>query len=248
MPLNQRRSASWHYSMSDIEEYRRVNTRLASVLTIGGFRPTRNPLATHFGLAPVALADESWPCIGGRPLFFICQFNLTEAPFVPELLQDIALLTVFMDMQASHLGRENGDGWLVRAYSRLDGLHPLVIPAEATVPRGFEVRYELAEDHPVYDDPELKIVPGFNRDGVHLENVRRTKIGGYASNIQSEQWWYTDTPDETLPGHPSQPRYCFQIASEDKIGLYWGDNGILYFARGTASECGSQWFLDTQCY
>jgi uncharacterized protein YwqG len=235
--------------MSSINEFRRVNTRPASVLTIGGFRPTRNPLATHFGLAPVALPKETWPCVGEHPLFFICQLNLTEAPFVPELARDIALLTVFIEMRDRRLGRENGDGWLVRAYSRLDGLRSLVIPAGATVPRGFEVRYELAEDHPVYDDPERKVPVGFDPSGVHLPNVQRTKIGGYASNIQSEQWWwYTYTPEEMLPGHPSQPRYCFQIASEDKVGLYWGDNGILYFARGTSPGCEGQWFLDTQCY
>lgn len=235
--------------MSSLDDFRRLNTRPASVLTIGGFRPTRNPLATHFGLPPVARPEESWPCVGERPLFFICQLNMTEAPFVPERLRDIALLTVFMDMQARQPGRENGEGWLVRTYTRLDGLQPLAIPAGATVPRGFEVRFELAEDHPVYDDPELKAMPSFDHDDIHLENVHRTKIGGYASNIQSEQWWwYTYTPDEMLSGHPSQPRYCFQIASEDKVGLYWGDNGILYFARGTAPGCESQWFLDTQCY
>jgi len=235
--------------MSTLDEFRRVNTRPASVVTIGGFRPTRNPLASHFGLAPVALPEETWPCVGECPLFFICQLNVTEAPTVPELLRDIALITVFVDMKARHLGKENGAGWLVRAYGGLENLRPLALPNAATVPRGFEVRYELAEDHPVYDDPELKILPGFSRKGVHLKNIHRTKIGGYASNIQSEQWWwYTDTPEEMPPGHPSRPRYCFQIASEDKVGLYWGDNGILYFARGTAAGCESQWFLDTQCY
>jgi hypothetical protein len=154
-----------------------------------------------------------------------------------------------MDMEARRLGRENGDGWLVRSYAALEGLRPLAIPAGATVPRGFEVRYELAEDHPVYDDPELKVVPGFNRNGVHLENIHRTKLGGYASNIQSEQWWsYSYPPEEMLPRHPSEPRYCFQIASEEKVGLNWGDSGILYFARGTVPGCESRWFLDTQCY
>jgi hypothetical protein len=154
-----------------------------------------------------------------------------------------------MDMPARKFGRENGDGWLVRTYPNLDDLRPLAIPARATVPRGFEVRYELAEDHPVYDDPELKDVSGFNRRGVHLDNIYRTKIGGYASNIQSVQWWwYPFPPDEMLPNHPSRPRYCFQIACEEKVGLYWGDNGILYFARGTAPGCQAEWFLDTQCY
>lgn len=187
--------------------------------------------------------------ISERPLFFICQLNLSEAPFVPEFLQDVKLLTVFMDVEARRLGRENGDGWLLRAYSRLDGLQPLAIPTTATVPRGFEVRYEQVDDHPLGDDPELKVVPGFNRKDAKLEHIFRTKIGGYASNIQSVQWWWdTNHPEEKLREHPSRPRYCFQIASEEKVGLYWGDNGFLYFARGTAANCGSQWFLDSQCY
>lgn len=69
--------------MSDIDEFKRINTRSCSVLTLGGFRPTRHPLATHFGLPPAAAPGEAWPEIDGRPLFFVCQLNLTEAPFVP---------------------------------------------------------------------------------------------------------------------------------------------------------------------
>jgi uncharacterized protein DUF1963 len=194
------------------------------------------------------LPEESWPHVGERPLFFVCQLNLTEAPFVPQRLRDVALITVFLDMKARRLGRENGDGWLVREYRDLDRLCPLIVPSGATVPRGFEVRYDLVSDHPVYDDPELQELPGFDRDDVHLENIPRSKIGGYASNVQSEQWWSVrDHPDE-LPDHPSRPRYVFQLGSEQKVGLHWGDNGFLYFARGTAPGCESEWFLDTQCY
>jgi uncharacterized protein YwqG len=231
------------------EDFRRLNTRPASALTIGGFRPTRNPLASHFGLAPVSLPTEDWPSLDGRPLFFICQLNLTQAPFVPEMLRDVALLTVFIDKDARILGHDNGDGWLVRAYDRLDDLRPLTIPQGATVPRGFEVRYDLVDDQPVYDDPDVIVPAGYDHDDVHLDNVHRTKIGGYASNIQSEQWWhYYSMPEDAEQFQPSQPRYCFQIASEEKVGLYWGDNGILYFARGTAPGHQSRWFLDTQCY
>jgi hypothetical protein len=233
----------------DLDEFRRINTRPASVVTIGGFRATGNPLATHFGLAPVALRDETWPCVAERPMFFVCQLNLTEAPSVPALLRDIALMTVFLDMNARKWGRENGDGWLLRAYQQLDGLRPLAIPAGASVPRGFEARYDLADDQPVYDDPEMRVPAGCKRPDVHLDNIPRTKIGGYASNIQSEQWWgYWGEPFEDGPPHPSRPRYCFQIACEEKVGLYWGDNGILYFARGTALGDESRWFLDSQCY
>ncbi len=234
--------------MSSLEEYRRVNCRKASAITIGGFRPTRNPLASHFGLRPLALPSESWPEQNNEPLFFICQLNLTEISNIPEALTGVALLTVFIDRNA-YFGKQNGDGWLVREYKSLDGLLPMTIPDGATVDRGFEVRYDQVDDYPVYDDPEIKQVDGFDSSNVHLDNVYRSKIGGYASNIQSEQWWgYAVNHDDKGLVDRYCPSYCFQIASEEKVQLYWGDNGIIYFARSTAADEGIHWFLDTQCY
>ena len=66
-------------------------------------------------------------------------------------------------------------------------------------------------------------------------------VGGYASTIQSEPWW-------GLEEHPSAPVYSLQINSEEKLGLAWGDAGMLYLARGTAEGCRAGWFLDCQCY
>ena len=236
--------------LGDIEGYRRVNIRPCSVLTIGGFRPTRDPLATHFGLAPVAAPGEVWPSVEGRPLFFICQLNLTEAPFVPALLQDLSLITFFLDWEAREYGRENGEGWLLRTYRRLEDLNPLAIPVGATFTRGFEARWHQADDQPVFDDPDLVDPDDFRQCGVHLKNIHRTKVGGYASNIQSGQWWgpYREEPYPGYRPHPSIPRYCFQIASEEKVGLFWGDNGIMYLARGTAPGHEQRWFFDSQCY
>jgi hypothetical protein len=84
--------------------------------------------------------------------------------------------------------------------------------------RGFECRWELAG-----------------------EDADRTKIGGIVSTIQSEPWWeYRE--------HPSNPEYCMQINSAEKVELAWGDAGMVYLARGTAEGCREEWFLDWQCY
>ena len=40
--------------MSNFEEYKRVNTRRASVLNLGGFQPTGDILESNFCLFPVA--------------------------------------------------------------------------------------------------------------------------------------------------------------------------------------------------
>jgi uncharacterized protein YwqG len=228
--------------MSRAEEYKQLNTHKASVLTVGGFRPTGNPLASHFGLAPVALPGEGWPSHEGKPLFFVCQLNLTEAPFIPGLLQDVKLITFFIDPKLGLLSEDNGKDWHLRAYKTLDGLTPLKVPEGATVPRGFEAKWNVGDDQPVYDDPDLIVPQGFDNTDVHLENVRRTKIGGYASNIQSEPWWGSGR------SHPAQPRYCLQIASEEKVNLQWGDQGTIYIARGTAPGFEDKWYLDWQCY
>ena len=228
--------------MSNLEDYKRLNTRKASVVNIGGFRPARDPLASHFGLQPLALPGEVWPEFTGEPLLFVCQLNITAAPAVPALLKDIKIVSFFVSATVSFDCRQNGEAWSLRAYKSIDGLVPLTYPANAPkVQRGFECSWEECDDQPVYDDSELIVPDKFDRSHIHLDNVRRTKIGGYASNIQSEPWW-------GYRPHPANPRYCLQVNSEEKVGLIWGDSGTIYVARGTASGFEDQWYLDTQCY
>lgn len=202
------------------DEYKRLNTRKASIVHVGGFRPTGDPLASHFGLSPVGLPGEGWPSVNGEPMRFICQLNLTKSPFVPDLLKDIALVTFFVAPELGRLHEESGKDWCLRAYASTKELAAISRPANAPpTGRGFECRWEAVDDQPVYDDPDIAIPAGFDNADIDLENVRRTKIGGYASNIQSEQWW------GYRPGHPAVPRFCLQIDSEEKIGLIWGDTG-----------------------
>jgi uncharacterized protein YwqG len=228
--------------MSNIEEYTRLNTRKASVLHVGGLRPTNDPFASNFGLKPLGNPGEEWPALNGKPLLFVCQLNLTTAPFVPALLEDIKMMTFFAKPGSGSLKRESGTNWHLRAYKSLDGLVPIEAPPKApSLKRGFECRWEEGVDHPIYDDPDLIVPEGFDNSDVELDHLDKTKIGGYPSNIQSEQWWHTKD-------HPAAPAYCWQIDSEEKAGLMWGDGGTVYLARGTASGCEDQWFLDWQTY
>src|SRR5215831_14699125 len=101
--------------MSSLQEFRRLNTRKASILQIGGFRPTADPFASNFGLRPLGAPGEEWPVSDGKPLLFICQLNLATAPVVPPLLEGIQLITFFADPDGS-LGKENGEDWRLFAY------------------------------------------------------------------------------------------------------------------------------------
>ncbi len=227
--------------MTAAEELKRLNTRKASVLQIGGFRPTQDPCATHFGKALLAQLDETWPCYADAPMMAVCQLNLSAAPAVPPLLSDIRLLTFFVAADAS-LGRENGEGWCLCAYDSTDGLGNLMMPPDAPrLAKSFECLWQEEEDHPHHDEPELARVPGARWPQRGFDNVTRSKVGGYDSSIQSEPWWGRDP-------HPAEPRYCLQIDSEEKLGLAWGDAGCLYLARGSAAGQRHRWFLDWQCY
>jgi uncharacterized protein YwqG len=228
--------------MSRLQEFEQLNTRKASLVQVGGFRPTGDPFTSNFGLRPLGANGETWPLMNGLPLLFVCQLNLTAAPAVPPLLQDIALITFFADPGLGSLSKQNGANWRLRAYPSLSDLAALTPPADApALKRGFECRWEESDDHPNYDDPGLVVQEGFDNSDVELDNRARTKIGGYASSIQSEPWWGYEE-------HPSAPQYCLQINSEEKVGLAWGDAGTVYLARGTADGCKDQWFLDWQCY
>src|ERR1700741_2109048 len=116
--------------MSATDDFRRLNTRNDSVLPIGGFRPTQESHATHFGKTPLARLDETWPYFDEAPMMAVCQINLAAAPSLPPLLSDLRLLTFFIAPDA-RLGRENGEGWCLRAYNSLDGLSAMVMPAGA---------------------------------------------------------------------------------------------------------------------
>lgn len=226
--------------MTKTDEFRQANTRPAYALRVGGFRPSLHPLATNLCRHPVGLPGEEWPSGAAGPLAFVGQLNLTAAPAVPELLRDVALLTFFVSLDLASAGRENGDNWQLRTYTSLDNLTPLPRPAAAPkLGKAFECEWEVVDDHPNHDDPELVKVPGARRPSARFDNVVRTKAGGYASTIQSEPWW-------GFEAHPCQPRYALQFNSEEKAGLAWGDGGTIYIARGTAAGCQDRWFLDWQ--
>jgi hypothetical protein len=223
-------------------QYRQANTRKASVLQVGGFRPTFDSMACNFGLAPLGRPGEPWPVWNSKPLLFVCQLNLTTAPAIPPLLSDLQLLTFFISPELGTLSRENGADWVLRAYPSVEGLLRIAAPADAPkVKKGFECRWEECEDHPNHDDPEIVAPPGARRPRSGFDNVARTKIGGYASTIQSEPWW-------GHTAHPAEPKYCLQINSEEKAGAIWGDGGTIYLARGAAPGCAGRWFLDWQCF
>lgn len=143
--------------------------------------------------------------------------------------------------------KKSGVNWVIREYSSLEGLVPMEIPEGATVDRGFELKFDQVIDYPSFDDSERVSISGFDSSEVHLDGVHRSKIGGYATNIQSGQWWNdTINEDEQHLVEKYRPQFCLQIVNEEKVGLFWGDSGTLYFARSTTPDIERTWFYESQ--
>ena len=213
--------------------------------------PTGHPLASHIGLAPVMRMGEEWPHDSeGRAMQFVAQLNLTEAPFVPEVLRNVALLTIFVGEKCIERRFDPGS-WVLRAYPSLDGLSPVTTPPQPWHwLKGFECRWQQADDYPSYDDALLRLPDGYSLEDDlpeerHSLNVHRSKVGGFASTVQHEVQFAP--PIKTTDGWQKveEPPFVLQIVSEEKARLMWADNGVLYLGRRPETN---EWFASCQFY
>jgi hypothetical protein len=204
--------------------------RKASVAQIGGFRPTDLEPTSWFGGKFSGRADETWPVSNGRPMLPLLQVRCDELPHRPDTLKDLALFNVFIDAKALPLRTPaaNGQGWLIRTYTTVDGLryYKDEPSAQATGLKHFQIRWIPREDDgPTWDGAwEMRPdeIRAFSKlpDAIQLHSDRYpneygTKVGGWPTYVQGAI---------DLPG-----RFVFQIASEEKPGWMWGDRGCAYF-------------------
>ena len=234
------------------EDWRARITRPALVLDVGGFRPSGRPDAPRFGEVRLERPGEVWPTFRDRPLWPVCQLNLSEAAFRPAGLEDVALLAFFATGDVASMGSTDwidaslspdGYAWFVRAYPSLDGLVTTSPPDHGSPLRPFEARWrDVPElDYPTHD---LLDQAGYDEDALgdyyDHEGVRTldgTKLGGWPRCIQSEPWW-------DYRGRGTDVRYVLQIDTEEKANWFWGDAGCGYLARSPSRP--SVWALDFQ--
>jgi hypothetical protein len=216
-------------------------SRPAAVFRVGGVRPTALPGASRFGGAPACGAGETWPEGKTGPLSFVCQLNLAEAPFAPQQLAGVELVSLFADLSVPEYSIESGVDWCVRTYSGTADLVPLAPPSIGLAGRPFEGTWALVEDEPTFFDPDFQ-APGdvdeleFSRA---LSNITGTKVGGFPSCVGREL-----AVAATIP--VAQPVFCLQIDSEPKAGFSWGGGGRAFLFRGTAPGYSNHWYLEEQ--
>lgn len=217
--------------------------------------PIRSPLTTILGDVRCGLPGETWPMYGGSPMVGLGQINLKESLFVPEILADLAFITVFMargkeadwPIDFPIDGDKNREKWVVRAYRSLEGL---VSYAEAPPP----VFHPCAVVPEVFQDPAPNhfaaaraTVEKLGLDGAYAEWIEEeicdieeergqirwgTKIGGWPAPIQ-------DDIERPL---------AFQLGSEGATGIHWIDAGCAYFWRSKSEVGKDSWSMEIEFY
>ena len=167
---------------------------------------------------------------------------------------------VFLDRDELRIDTPpNGQGWLVRAYSRIEDLQMMPAPPEVyeTVPtwqgagdralRSFPLRYRLLEsDYPDLDDVPRELSISDALDALddscwdYFSPAEGLKLGGWPTLLQGEIFW------APFNEHPANPEYVFQIDSLYEANFFVGDRGVCYFGRGTG-DARDTWTFNWTC-
>ncbi len=229
----------------EIVAWKQKINRPAIGFDIGGFRPPDDPLGSWFGQVNACYPGEFWPLFDGKPMFALCQINLTSLPFRPPHLEDIDFITVFIASGALPRDTPNGEDWCLRTYKSVDALVPLKQPKTGSYIRVCPMRWrEIPEDYPIWEDvPEelQELMMEIDSDCPvdyydTFENVRGFKLGGW-------QTWIQGGPADIR----SKEGFVFQIDSDYETRWQWGDGGVGYFSRSIAPE-EDRWEIYWECY
>jgi hypothetical protein len=232
----------------DIEQIKKNLSKKATIFKTGGFRPQNSANESWIGRVYLYKPNEFIPLQsnGERmiPLFQLCLENLE---FVPDILKDTRVITVFIsdeipvELEPTH----NGNKWVLREYSYQDNL----IINNLSNPKSFLKSFPLSartveDDSPMWDtydisdeicDEVLRLEDEGVIDSYYdiVENYYEHKIGGYASFCQ--------------PGIKFEEGFEFvlQISSDEKANLNVVDNGSMYFAKNVLT---SEWLFYCDFY
>lgn len=194
-----------------------------------------DPFSTMFGAVRLSRPEEVWPTCKGAPMWPLCQLNLTQAPFVPDALRDLALVTLFIrdgDARSPTEIIDTADpdpaaSWALRSYASLDALTIPKAPAHKSPlsPRLGEWGAQTPDyaNHDMAGDiVDLSTVDLYAYDW--CRSVSQSKLGGWPATVQSEPWWDDQRTGEIWD-------YVFQIDCEPNAGWHgWGD-GAAFIAR-----------------
>ncbi|MBG9452590.1 hypothetical protein ABE61_00420 [Lysinibacillus sphaericus] len=200
--------------------------RQATIFETGGIRPTHDLLESWIGFVGWSLPAEGCPR-GFQPL---ATLFLKELPYVPTSLQQIELLTLFMNEEIfDHLIEDDLSRFFeIRAYTSLEGLvqqnwqHDR-IRAFPLIPKMVDNDYPTWDGGGIPSDVEDEILRLEHEEDIEyfddiVEEIYAVhKIGGYPAFCQSGRDYGEEFP------------FVLQIASDEKAYFNIVDNGNFYF-------------------
>jgi len=221
----------------------------------------KNPFTSWFFGHSVALPNEEFKDIKGKPLFPLIQINCSELPYVPKQLKGIALIVVYVIpttipsyekpyTKQIEPGKYIGLNWALREYKSLSGLKPLeniVMPqfnvnlwAKSAQIKWKLVNNELPSWGGAWQEIRSDVMEKINNDD-ELDDIfwkyshsYETKVGGYLYEVQHY-------PDHSLK---DGSEFVFQIGSNEKIDFNIIDSGVMGFFKNRRGfwECNTQFY------
>ncbi len=235
-----------------------------TVPIIRGEPTTSQELASYICHVTHGAEGESWPVKGhGFPMQPLAQIVFGELPVVPAHLSDLEMVAVFIDPAVVDMGLRNGQGWLLRAYSKGQKLVPLTTPPidEPSQARSLQWGGAITDMPPspdyvseVYHD---SLEDFYERTEFDDICSRSLKVGGYPRHLQWDIHFCDTVPNEeqiaefgvsfcdTRLPNPAEPAFAFQIASMTELDLCFMDMGIFYFGRGSGQHA-DEWFAQIE--
>jgi hypothetical protein len=223
--------------MSEIQIIKNRLAKKATEFIAGGFKPTNSITESWIGRVYLYLEDEEIPFDNNGelmlPLFQLC---LDQLPYVPEILQDTKIITVFISKDFPMDLTPNGNNWVLREYKNTDLIVIKDLKNDSSFIKPFPLSNKLIEeDFPVWEDGQIpedisEKISELEDSGVIdsyydiFSNNYGHKIGGYATYCQSG----IDFGDDF--------EFIFQIASDEKAHLNIVDNGNIYLAKNKKTE------------
>lgn len=223
--------------MNEIQIIKNRLAKKAAEFIAGGFKPTNSITESWIGRVYLYLENEEIPFDNNGelmlPLFQLC---LDQLPYVPEILQDTKIITVFISKDFPMDLTPNGNNWVLREYKNTDLIVIKDLKNDSSFIKPFPLSNKLIEeDFPVWEDGQIpedisEKISELEDSGVIdsyydiFSNNYGHKIGGYATYCQSG----IDFGDDF--------EFIFQIASDEKAHLNIVDNGNIYLAKNKETE------------
>lgn len=225
----------------EIQKIKDKLSRKATGFLTGGFRPTNSMSESWVGRVYLYKENEDIPTDEkGNLMFPIFQLCLENLPFVPDILKNTKVMTVFVSTDLPMDLASNGENWLLREYKSDDDLVFKNLENSQSPFKSFPLKPVLIEkDFPVWDGFDIpkgifdrilelekdEVIADYHEEIAEFdENHYLHKIGGYPTFCQSGISF----------GEGFE--FAFQISSDEKANINIVDAGNIYLAKNASTN------------